>query len=249
MSENHRLSVGSIDGFVPATNSDEDIYSLYTGLSFSRRFLPLRLGKPCCKASGSSLKNVLRVLVTNIAASIIVIVAVLSLSVGLGLYSLLRVEPRPVVDYSLKAFSIPNHEVTRHQEAFDVAKEECKRLCVTGRRSRRSVSDSTGSSLQRRKRHAAAATQYYHQQKVILVYVAIGDSDDNIFTRERIETIHRVETDVVTMPGFSDLCYKGYPRYSQQMNGVQRCNALNSLVSRSGLVDLFHSDLGNWFKS
>lgn len=233
------MSVGSVDGFVPATDSAEDMYSLYTGLSFRRRFLPLRLGKPCCKASGSSLKNVLRALLTNIAASIIVIVAVLGLSVGLGLYSLLRVEPQPVVDYSLKAFSIPNHEVTRHQEAFDVAKEECQEQCVTGRRPRRSVSDSTELNLPRRKRYAVTATQYHHQQKVILVYVAIGDSDGNIFTRERIETIHRVETDVVTMPGFSDLCYKGYPRYSQQMNGVQQCNALNSLVARSVLVDLF----------
>jgi len=237
MSENHRLSVGSVDGFVPAADSADDMYSLYTGLSFRRRFLPFKLGKRCCNASGSSLKNVLRAVLTNGAVSVIVIVVVLSLSVGLGLYALLGVEPRPVVDYSLKAFSIPNHEVTRHQEAFDVAKEDCKKHCVTGRRARRSVS-----YVHREKRYALAATQYHHQQKVILVYDSIGDADGNIFTRERIETIHRVETDIVTMPGFSDLCYKGYPGYSKEMNGVQPCNALNSLVSRSALVDLFHSD-------
>ena len=213
--------IGSVDGLVAGGAAIEDTYSLYTGLA-SRRWFRLRV-------SGSSLRNVLCALLTNVAVSVLLIITVLSVSLGLGLYALLHVQPPPVIDISLKAFSIPNHEVTRHQEAFDVAVDEYKQWLKGHHRFIRSVLDSKETNVHRHRRYAAAVTQYSPRQRVLLVYLAIGGTSNNIFTRERIKTIHRIETDVVRMPGFSELCFKGYP---QQRDGVQRCHALNSLVSK-----------------
>jgi len=216
MNENGSLPTGSFN-----VSPTEDAYSLYTGLAFRRKtFLPFRLRKSC---SHSCVK---RMLLTNVAVSIASIVIVLILSLVLGLYALLWVEPQPVIDISFNAFTVPNHQVTRHQEAFDVAVSEYNHLADTNHRSRRSALDSKDITvLHRHKRYV----QYHRKQKVLLVYLAIGGTDDNIFTPERIETIHRVEMDIVRMPGFSDLCYKGYPK---QGGKVQCCHALNSMVSR-----------------
>jgi len=207
-------SVGSADGFTAASeDTAEELYSLYTGLAFRRHF---RLCRPCCTVS---LKNIARFLLTNVVVSVIVIVLVLGASLGLGLYAVLRVKPQPVIDFSLKAFAIPNHEVTRHQEAFDVAAHEYMNWHRA--RSRRSVD-----------KRSASRTQYYRRHKVILVYVAVGDDDDkNIFTRERIETIHRIETNVIHMPEFADFCFKDYSQ--QRVWGrVLHCDSLNSIVSK-----------------
>jgi len=212
------LSVDDADGFIAASgDSAEEMYSLYTGLAFSRHF---RLGRRCCRAS---VKDIARVLLTNVAVSVIVIVTVLGVSLGLGLYAVLRVKPEPVIDFSLKAFTIPNHEVTRHQEAFDVAVQEYKewRLAAAGTgRSRRSVG-----------KRSASRTQYYRRHKVVLVYVAVGDDENNIFTRDRIETIHRIETDIIQMPEFAEFCFKDYSQL-QFWHRVLQCDALNSVVSK-----------------
>jgi len=212
MNENHSLSLSSVDDFTTGEDSTEDVYSVYTGLTFRRRFLPYRLGKPCCKVSSSFLKNARRVLLTNVAVSVSIIIIVLSLSLGLGLGAFFQVEPRPSIDYSLKAFSIPNHEVTRHQEALDVAVEDYKKRHSGLHKSRRSASlDAAETNVWRRKRYAPSASQYYRHHKILLVYMAVGGSSNNIFTRERIATILRIETDIVRMPGFSEVCYRGYP--------------------------------------
>ena len=239
MTENHSLPSGSggtgdgpnqhspatgngIDGFV---HTMEDDYSLYTGLAFRDRFRPFRLREPCFRVVASRLKKAVRWWLTNVVVSIVTIVAVIGLSLGLGLHAVVQLEPRPSIDFSLKAFTIPNHEATRHQEAFAAALEELSR----GGRPRRSVSDGREITLRRQKRYTLHPTQYNRYQRVHLVYLAVGTADNNIFTRERIQTVHRVETDVVTMPGFSDFCFKSYP---QRMDQVQRCDALDSLVSK-----------------
>jgi len=225
MNDNHSPSVSSVDGFIPNGDSTEEMYSLYTGLNLRRKFLTFSLGgKPCCTVSASLLKNVTRVLLTNIVVSVLIIMTVMSVSIGLGLHAVLRVKPQPVIDYSLKAFTVPNHEVTRHQEAFEIAVEDNRnwnrKWMGNGHRSRRSIS----AKVHRDKR--AIRTQYYRRHKVIVIYVAIGGSNHNIFTRERIETIHRIETDVLQMPAFSEFCFKAYS------HKVQHCDdALDSLVS------------------
>lgn len=221
MNENNSISMVSGDGFV--THSTQDMYSVYTGFTFSRRYLPVSFRKSCCKVV-ESFPKFAKILLTNVVVSVFAIVVVLGLSLGLGLYAFLRLEPHPAVDYSLKSFSIPNHEVTLHQEAFDTARDELKKSRGNIRRRRRSVSGSEDVAVRRYKRYAA---QYIPCHKVLLVHLAVNGDSDNIFTRERIEMIHRIETEVVTMPGFSELCYKGMPKL-----GIQHCKALNSLVSK-----------------
>jgi len=240
MSDDHSLlSATSSDGFVPAEDPTDNIYSVYTGLPLRRRFLPFGYRRLRRKVSCSCSK-----ILANVPVSIVIIVIVLLVSLGKGLYAVLLVKPRPVIDYSLKAFSIPNHEVTRHAEAFDLAVRQNKETWLYGgrrskryavdtenifhqrqnfyRRNRSSTLISQESKIRRLKRYAASPTQSYPQQRIYVVYVAIGGSSSNIFTRERIETIRKVEKDVVTMPGFSDFCLKVHGR----------CSAVNSLVSK-----------------
>jgi len=236
MSENCNLSNGSADGFVSDEDSTtEDTYSLYTGLR-----------KPWLEVFWQPFKNkVWPFLLTNVTVSIVVILSVVGLSLGLGLHAFFQHEPRPTIDFSLEAFSIPNHEVTRHQDALDIAVQEQKTSFIRSHRSRRSVANTekvrTYALLpvqnyrlpsshgleevifQRHKRYARPRTQYRRRQRIVLVYLAVGGKDSNIFTRERIETIHRVEADIVGMPEFSKFCFK---------SSAQRCEGLNSLVSR-----------------
>jgi len=225
MVENHSLSVAGDFGFLAGGESMEEMYSLYTGTPFRRRFLTFGHGKLCCKVSGSCLKTTKRFLLTNIACSVVVLVLAVSVSVALGLYAMLAVKPQPVIDYSLKAFTIPNHEVTRHQEAFEVAVEDNRNWNTNPHRPRRSVT-----ALRRQKRYTQTqCVQCHRRHKVILVYLAVGGSDHNIFTRERIAAIHRIESHVEEMPGFSQFCLKNY---SPTANELQRCDALDSLVSK-----------------
>lgn len=248
MNENHNLlSVGSVDGFIPAEESTDDSYSLYTGLPFRPQFLRLGHRKLWLKSLGPVFKNVLCRLLTNVVVSVVVILCALSISIVLGLVAFLCVKPLPVIDFSLKAFSIPNHEVTRHQEAFKVAVDDSKNW-RTNPRHRRAVLNSkeitfqrlqlandlssTGSVLSssefvmaRHKRYAGSLSQYSRRQKVTLVYLAVGGTSNNIFTRERIQTIHRVEKDIMQIPKFSDFCWKD-PRQSS------KCVPPRSLVSK-----------------
>jgi len=251
MNENHSLlSIGSVDGFGPAEEPADDSYSLYTGLPFRRQFLRLGRRKPCFGNLRSYLKNVVCFALTNTIASVVAIAVVLSVTIVLGVIAFLAVKPLPVIDFSLKAFSIPNHEVTRHQEAFKAAVEDRKRW-LTGHRSRRAVlnaeetklwrqplfSDfsstrsalnSKGTAVERYRRYAGSPAQYSRRQKVTLVYLAVGGTSDDIFTRERIETIHGVEKDIMQIPEFSEFCWKHPP----QTGKAAECMPLKSLVSK-----------------
>jgi len=228
---------------------DDEMYSLYTGLNVRRRLTFLSMfslsgRKHCCRqrtgtaVSGSLLTRVAHVWLTNVVVSVFVIVAVLGVSIGLGLHAVLRVKPQPLIDFSLKSFTVPNHQVTRHQEAFDVAVEDSRRWnskwLDNGYRSRRSSSKWIDRSrlsvektkLDRRKRDVRRRS--YHRRKVIVVYVAVGGGDHNIFTRQRIETIHRIETEITRMSGYSEFCFKAYSHRS--VDG-QCDDALDSLVA------------------
>jgi len=251
MNENHSLlSVGSIDGFIPAEESTDDSYSLYTGLRFRHQFLRFGRRKPRFENLGPFLKNIVCALLTNVVVSVIVILSVLGISILLGLIALLCVKPLPVIDFSMKAFSIPNHEVTRYQEAYKVAVED-NRNWHRNVRQRRAVlnaeevmlhrqqiaSDLSSTRfalkskkmvIDRHKRYAGNPSQYIRRQKVTLVYLAVGGTSDNIFTRERIETIHRVENDIVLIPRFSDFCWKD----RRQTGSATECVPPKSLVSK-----------------
>ena len=77
-----------------------------------------------CKATT---RKVCVFLLTNVLVSIVLMVVGIGLSLGPGLHSLLVVEPSPTIDKSLNAFNIPNHIVTRRQDALEVAKNPRKK--------------------------------------------------------------------------------------------------------------------------
>ena len=83
---------------------------------------------------------------TNWIVSICIMVAGIGLSLGPGLHSLLVVEPPPTIDKSLNAFNIPNHVVTRRQDALEVAKHPPRRS--RGKRDLRSPFDHPDSEFE-----------------------------------------------------------------------------------------------------
>ena len=84
-----------------------------------------------CKAVA---KRVCVFMLTNVFMSITLLIIGIGLSLGPGLHSLLVVDPAPTIDKSLNAFNIPNHIVSRRQDALQVAKNPPKR-----RRTRRDL--------------------------------------------------------------------------------------------------------------
>jgi hypothetical protein len=160
--------------------------------------------------------------VTNVFASVIIIVVVTAASVGSGLYAMFKVQPSPVIDLSIKAFGIPNHIVSQRQDAFDLAVQDYVTYIKTGRIQRRSLkhtiadshsepiaSDLPGMSVdnyQRKKRSTdGGATQYKKWAVVYLVFLA--KNGDNVFTLDRIATAGKIEREVVQLQHFSDFCY------------------------------------------
>lgn len=171
-----------------------------------------------------------RFILTNVIASITIIIIVTGVSVGLGLFAMFSVKPSPVIDLSIKAFGIPNHVVSQRQDAYDLAVSDYVRYVKTGRIQRRSVkshselteSDSFGMTMddtRREKRSAGdAATQRKRWEVVYLVYLA--KNGDNIFTLDRIRAADKIEKEIFQLPQFNDFCYVEQ----------QQCAPLKSLI-------------------
>ena len=256
-------------------------------------------------------------LLTNIFMSVLLLVIGIVLSLGPGLHSLLVLDPPPTIDKSLNAFNIPNHIVSRRQDALEVAKnpklssrskrdifehpnsdlvpdfshvhvpsyhellsrdivEPVKSYFLKGneptidimdmsakepsvRRIRRSVlrenikesvmraysensaeeEETSDLILNREKRNVQRTnkirglTQAFRTWKMQLVYLAVSGSEPNVFTRDNIEHINQVETNIKDHPGFTDFCYINYMKWGMDRNldRYQGCAPLNSLMT------------------
>ncbi|XP_069466032.1 protein dispatched homolog 3 isoform X2 [Ambystoma mexicanum] len=53
-----------------------------------------------------------------------------------------------------------------------------------------------------------ANTQSHAHWRIELIFLAQGDSEKNIFTRERLQTIHRIERKIMDHPRFREFCWK-----------------------------------------
>ncbi|CAH1774549.1 unnamed protein product, partial [Owenia fusiformis] len=74
--------------------------------------------------------------------------------------------------------------------------------------------------------------QLHHCWKLTLVYLAQGDESKNIFTKERLETIHNIEKTVVNHPNFTKFCYKtGRCNEDKSIDEHGNCAPLNSLLT------------------
>ncbi|XP_076846306.1 protein dispatched homolog 3 [Brachyhypopomus gauderio] len=90
----------------------------------------------------------------------------------------------------------------------------------------------SGSSLARTARFAGYS--YLQTQalwRMELVFVAQGDGDDNIFTPERLRTIHHVERLLVQHPHFEQFCWKPLEVLGDLPLGPSYCAPPSSLLS------------------
>ncbi len=216
--------------------------------------------------------------------SLILIGVTVTVSLVLGGVSVFVVKPPPYFDKSLDAFQIPNHESTKRQDAFNLAKKDSfKRLfkrsidddisdlnlqynrdnailydainvgngvqqnadtnLIDKSNSKlfehyknpldappvneihemeqevsdleHGVSKSQGgvskfqhgvSELHSRQRRSIRRRYRSSSWKLQLVYIAQGKGDPNIFTKERLETIHNVEMSIMNHEGFTRFC-------------------------------------------
>lgn len=135
-----------------------------------------------------------------------------------------------IIDKSLESFQIPGHISSQHEDMLSVAQKQSKAFSEhLWKNSRRKRSAGLETEQQDRK--------YQRSPKwtLELVYLAEGenDSDRNIFTKERLEAIHRIEQRLVQQDGFSDFCWK--------MAGAERDIFLrDGCVPPISLIDFFY---------
>lgn len=110
-----------------------------------------------------------------------------------------------VIDKSLESFQIPEHISSQHEDMLFVAQKQSKvwskHLWENSRRKR-----SAGLEMKEVDRKYQTSAKWTLE----LVYLAEGenDSDRNIFTKERLEAIHRIEQSLIQQDDFSDFCWK-----------------------------------------
>ena len=108
-----------------------------------------------------------------------------------------------IIDKSIESFEIPGHISSERNDMVEVAGSH-------------SHTQKELPNL-RRKRFARALdekptekTSYQTKPRwrLELVYLAIGDDDLNMFTKERLETVHAIDQSLMSQQGFNDYCWK-----------------------------------------
>lgn len=273
-----------------------------------------------CVTLSKKIGRIARLALTNNIVSVCILLAGLTMSLGPGLHTLLVVKPSLMIDKSIKAFNIPNHIVTKRQDAFTQALADLRHSYSIGR-GRRDLRENApptnhhvwqhGDSHEgpgtviwdkvqnkeikisrknlheqikklvddffdkeskaereeeeeqenqikhqppeskphnafvncsipkhRRKRSIPpdgkimGITQAHRRWKMTLIYLAKGE-DQNIFTPERLESIHQVERRIMNHSQFPDFCYINYQKYRQDKNLLRYrgCAPINSLLT------------------
>ena len=134
-----------------------------------------------------------------------------------------------VIDKSLTSFQIPGHISSQREDMVTVASKHS--------------SESKGETrIFRRKRSAENPDifpttrppphyQKYPKWKLELVYLATGDDSDlNIFTKERVETIHQIEQNIMKQDHFADFCWK-WPQATKDPFLPNGCTPPISLIN------------------
>ena len=76
-------------------------------------------------------------------------------------------------------------------------------------------------------------TQVIRRWKMMLVYLAQGDDDPNVFTEETLETIKEVEDAVKRHPDYTNFCHIDYDKWEsdENLDLYNGCAPLNSLLT------------------
>ncbi|KAL8601691.1 hypothetical protein ACOMHN_033867 [Nucella lapillus] len=169
--------------------------------------------------------------------SLSTILAVMGVSVALGLYSMLILKPEPVIDKSIDAFSIPNHVAYIHYDAFNLARRynssRHMRLPRDTSRAREAVPVSELEGGGNWRGEEPGVGEPVKRWKMQVIYLAVGDQDHNVFTEERLKMIHKVERDIVSHPRWKEFCLRDPHNagYDPAVRDHNDCAPLNSLLS------------------
>lgn len=232
---------------------DEEFIDQGTGLSenYNDAMVYERHESPtqnCCKMSNLTRCNCSFLSkcskTAKIVTAIVILITFKGLCIGCGYYSIFVREPKPVLDRSYRAFAIPNHEASLNYEAFKLASSHnvTHSFRHFGRK-KRSVSDrdfnpflgteSQTKALHRSKRQSIySRDQWKVQWKLQVVFLAVGDDEKNIFTKDRLEYIHTIERRIMNHTRFHDFCFKDYGIVYKDpaVKTINDCAPLNSLM-------------------
>lgn len=209
--------------------------------------------------------------VIGLVVSIGLLVVTPAVSAALFYYSMFVLQPAPIIDKSIHAFTIPNHPASLNYDAFQSAAQHnstrhsipygrCSSL-FSGRH-KRSLKSFISSSVQSNrltmnqrlspssqegddgghdlsKRSASdsfsimSRYQYHAQWKMQVVFMAKGEEEDNIFTKERLEMIHDIEQKIIKHPNYYHFCLKDFviAHVDPAVRAQNSCAPLNSLMS------------------
>lgn len=120
--------------------------------------------------------------------------------------------------------------------ALDLGQEEMgKHKNLTHRAEEEEERSRDGNSTLPLIRRRRFAPNYYLQSQALwrieLVFVAQGEGDRNIFTPERLQTIHRVERLLMQHPQFHQFCWKPLEMLRDLPLGPSYCSPPSSLLS------------------
>ncbi|XP_071145886.1 protein dispatched homolog 3-like [Mytilus edulis] len=174
---------------------------------------------------------------SKIIIAIVILVVFNGFCIGLGCLSVFVLKPGPVLDKSYHAFSIPNHVASMNYDSFKLAAKNSvmgssfyssmERAILNLKRPKR---DAT-SNLKRQKRDIYNYNlQWKIQWKMQVVFLAEGDEDKNIFTKERLEFIHGIEQRIMNHTKFKEFCFKNHLITDPALKGIHDCAPLNSLM-------------------
>lgn len=179
---------------------------------------------------------------TKIVTAIVILITFKGLCLGLGYFSIFVHKPAPVLDRSYRAFTIPNHEASLNYEAFKLASSH--NVTYSFRhfgRKKRSVSDRDfspflGTESQTKALHRSTRENINDQRsiqwKLQVIFLAVGDDEKNIFTKDRLEYIHTIERRIMNHTRFHDFCFKDHyiKRKDPAVKTIGDCAPLNSLM-------------------
>lgn len=196
----------------------------------------------------------IKIFTNPVCAGIIFVLALLiPASLGVGAYLV----NKPHIDMSLQSFEIPNHIASERNDAFNEALTATHKLKLNhlGKRRKRSLfnsyPDAWPKSFPGLKTPLPTTKpvdpdeyrQKYPRGTLDLVYLAIGGEDDNIFTKERLHTIHQVEQQIMKREGFTEFCWR-WPVVRQDPFLNDRFNACTPPIS---LIDFFFPSNNKYF--
>lgn len=205
-SENLGLSGDSLAMDLALTEATLSFHQPKSGFTSFREFFFRNSERIRVEARRLPVTGLMKVYVHPLASVVILLAAIL-IPVGLGCYVFHRDYVKRgellVIDKSLESFEIPEHISSQREDMISVASKfskEVKHQPNALSRPKRSPHRPTSKSGPNYQKKAAWTLE--------LVYLATGDDDLNIFTKERLETIHQIEQSLMDQEGFTDYCWK-----------------------------------------